>query len=44
MSVFPIHVLKGHNSWITSLLSLNDEKNIAAGDDSGEVIVWDIIS
>ncbi|CAD8170224.1 unnamed protein product [Paramecium octaurelia] len=44
LSVFPIHTLKGHNSWITALLSFNDERNIAAGDDSGEVIVWDIIN
>jgi WD40 repeat protein len=44
LSVFPIHILKGHNSWITALVSFNDEKNIAAGDDSGEVIIWDIIN
>ncbi|KAM3136294.1 hypothetical protein pb186bvf_011593 [Paramecium bursaria] len=41
---FPLHVLKGHNGWITSICSLEDEKNIAAGDDTGEIIIWDIIN
>lgn len=44
MSLFPITILKGHNNWITALISLDDEKNIVAADDSGEAIVWDVIS
>ena len=34
--------LVGHSGWITQVISLEDERNVLSGDDSGEIIIWDI--
>jgi WD40 repeat protein len=34
-------VLKGHREWITGLALSRDEKLLLAGDDAGQVVVWD---
>ncbi|EGR30107.1 hypothetical protein IMG5_142170, partial [Ichthyophthirius multifiliis] len=38
----PIKQLHGHQGWITKIISLEDEKNIASGDEAGDIIIWDI--
>lgn len=36
------HVLEGHKNWIQSLGLSHDGKRLISGDDSAEVIVWDL--
>ena len=36
------HLLKGHKNWIQSLGLSHDGKRLISGDDSAEVIVWDL--
>jgi WD40 repeat protein len=36
------HVLEGHTNWIQSLGLSHDGKRLISGDDSAEVIVWDM--
>lgn len=44
LETFPLKSLAGHTSWVTALASLEDQRNVVSGDDTGEVIVWDAVN
>jgi len=42
--VSPVKEMSGHSSWISCILSLEDEQNFVSADDYGELIVWELFS